>query len=396
MAPLDRIVVVGAGAAGLTALETLREAGFRGHVTLLGAEPHPPYDRPPLSKRVLLGEQGPDDVHLRPPARFDDLQADVVLADPAVGLDRARREVVGASGRVLPFDGLVVATGVDARRVPGPAPVHHLRTLDDALALREQLRHRPRTVVVGAGPLGLEVAAAARQRGCEVTVVDPGDAPMRRQLGAVVGRLLRARHERAGIVFRTGAGTGVVGVEPRGPGLAAVRLTDGTVLDAGLVVGAIGAEPAHGWLAGTGLTHPVGVPCDRRCLAADGIAVAGDVAAQRDPLSPHGFRRVEHRLNASEQGRCAALNLLGHGEDLVSSGYSWSDQGDLRLQAVGVFPEHGRTVVVEGDPAQDRFVAVGVADRTVVGVVAWNSARSFTRWRGRTGLPAEDVLAVAS
>lgn len=394
MAPLDRIVVVGAGAAGLTALETLREAGFRGHLTLLGAEPHPPYDRPPLSKRVLLGEQGPDDLHLRPPARFDDLRADVVLADPAVGLDRTRREVVSASGRVLPFDGLVVATGVDARRLPGPPSVHHLRTVDDALALRRQLRHRPRTVVVGAGPLGLEVAVAARQLGCEVTVVDPEEVPMRRQIGVTVGRLLQARHERAGTAFRTG--TGVVGVEPSGPGPAAVRLTDGTVLGADLVVAAIGAEPAVGWLAGTGLTHPVGVPCDRRCLAADGIAVAGDVAAQRDPRSPHGFRRVEHRLNASEQGRCAALNLLGHGEELVSSGYSWSDQGDLRLQVVGVFPEHGRTVVAEGDPAQDRFVAVGVEDRTVVGVLAWNSARSFTRWRGRTGLHAEDVLAVAS
>ena len=194
---IERVVIVGAGAAGLTALEVLREEGFNGHVTLLGAEPHLPYDRPPLSKNFLHDTQGVSDLMLRPAASFPDLAADVVLADPAVRLDRRQSTVVTASGQAHRYDKLIIATGVDARRLDARDPerrIRYLRTVDDATHLRERLSAQPRVVVIGAGFLGVEFAVTARALGCEVTVIDPETIPMRRQFGEFVGRRIQ-RHQ---------------------------------------------------------------------------------------------------------------------------------------------------------------------------------------------------------
>jgi 3-phenylpropionate/trans-cinnamate dioxygenase ferredoxin reductase component len=381
----DSVVVVGAGAAGLTAVETLRGAGFSGRIDLVGAEPHLPYDRPPLSKQVLTGGRAPEDLVLRPAADYPELDARLHLGDPAVALDRTRREVVCASGAALSFDGLVLATGVGARRlsqVPDSADVAYLRTLDDAVRLRRRLAERPRTVVIGAGFLGVEVAVAARQLGCDVTVVDPLPEPMLRQFGPLIGGVVRRRHEGLGVRFRLGVG--VTAVVADGSASSVVGLADGSVLVAGLVVVAVGSTPSVDWLAGTGLADAGGVPCDARCRADEGIYVAGDIAVWTDPVS--GVRqRFEHRMNASEQGRCAALNLLGEGEVLRPSRYFWSDQGDLRIQAAGEFPTTGTVELVDGHPDDDRFIAVCTADGRMTGALGWNSPRRFTRWRAQVG-----------
>lgn len=390
---IERVVIVGAGAAGLTALEVLREEGFNGHVTLLGAEPHLPYDRPPLSKNFLHDTQGVSDLMLRPAASFPDLAADVVLADPAVRLDRRQSTVVTASGQAHRYDKLIIATGVDARRLDARDPerrIRYLRTVDDATHLRERLSAQPRVVVIGAGFLGVEFAVTARALGCDVTVIDPETIPMRRQFGEFVGRRIQRHHERSGVVFRLGVGVDQV-TGPR-PDRTSLRLGDGTRLEADLVLGAVGSQPAHGWLGGSDLMHAAGVPVDQRCQAGEHIYVAGDLAAQAVGGGSGGYRRVEHRLNASEQGRCAAQNLLDRGSKLASSGYFWSDQGDLRLQAVGTISNASRFEVVSGDPEGDRFVLVSIADHTIEAVMAWNDARGLTRWRRQVGETAEDAL----
>lgn len=379
------VVVVGAGAAGVTTAESLRDRGFDGRIRIVGAEPHLPYDRPPLSKQVLLGTAGPGHVVLRDRAGFAELDVDLRLGRSATRLDRAARRVLLDDGTALGYDALVVATGVRPRPMPGArtdAGVLYLRTLDDALALRERLLRAGSVVVVGAGFLGVEVASAARALGADVTVVEPLAEPMHRQFGPVLGAMVRRSHEAQGTSFRLGVG--VREVRPPAGGRSVVDLTDGTSLTADAVVVAIGSVPDVGWLAGSGLDVRDGVRCDDRCRAADGIWVAGDVAAVVDPRSG-AVRRSEHRTSAAEQADRVAADMLGEGHPPASGGYFWSDQAGLRLQAVGVFPPDGELDVVAGRGDGERFVATVGRAGTVVGVIGWNAPRDFGRWRGALG-----------
>ena len=369
-----RVVVVGASAAGLTAAETLRERGYDGALTLIGDEPHPPYDRPPLSKQVLAGTWTPQRIALRDEHDLRALDAELLLGRAAVGLDTAQRRVLLDGGTSVDYDALVIATGAAPRRLPGAdlAGVHTLRTLDDALRLRAGLLEGPRVVVVGAGFLGAEVAAAARQMGVAVTLVDPLPVPMRRPLGHRIGALIGDLHRDHGVVVRCGVGVSRL-LDAAGR-VTAVQLADDSVLDADLVVIAVGCAPATGWLIDAGLRVGNGIECDACCQAAPGIYAAGDVACWPNPH--FGIRmRVEHRFNATDQAHAAAGNVLGDQRPFAPVPYFWSDQYDTKIQAHGIFPHDADVQILDGRPDDRRFVAAYIHRGTVVGVLGWNSPR---------------------
>lgn len=305
------VLVVGACAAGLTTVEALRRHGYRGKVTVLGEETHPPYDRPPLSKQVLAGTWQPDRTQLRPREALSALDAEFILGDPAVGLDATTRTVRTASGRALRADAIVVATGTRPRTLPGQSGlsgVHALRTLDDALALRTGLLGATRLVVVGDGVLGAEIAATARTMGLDVTLAGPQHAPMAGQLGHGVADLLAELHTARGIRLRLGAG--VRALAGSAGAVTGVSLDNGEVLPADLVVVAIGADPVTDWLRDSGLRVDNGLVCDSRCRAADGVYAVGDVARwHHDQLG--ALLRLENRTNAGEQAMVVAANILG-------------------------------------------------------------------------------------
>ncbi|GII22681.1 NAD(P)/FAD-dependent oxidoreductase [Planosporangium mesophilum] len=368
----DEVLVVGASAAGLSAVEALRRKGYQGRLTLLGAEPHPPYDRPPLSKQVLSGDWSPERVRLRQPDALSFLDTTFILGDPAVGLDAAARTVHTAAGRVLTADAVVVATGLRPRTLPGQdglAGVHVLRTLDDAMALRADLRSCSRLVVVGDGVLGAEIAATARGMGVAVTMAGPQPAPLAMQFGPLVAGLLAELHTERGVELRLGAA--VVGLAGEHGRVTGVRLSSGDVLPADVVVVAFGAAPATEWLAGSGLRVDNGLVCDSRCRAADGIYAAGDVAhwhhEQLDALL-----RLENRTNATEQAVAVAGAILGDDRPYTPAPYFWTDQFDARLHVHGTLFPDAEVSIVEGDVAERRFVAIYRRDGKVTGVLGWN------------------------
>ncbi|GAB3416570.1 NAD(P)/FAD-dependent oxidoreductase [Flindersiella endophytica] len=374
------VLIVGASAAGLTTAEALRRKGFSGRLTVLGAEPHLPYDRPPLSKQVLSGAWEPDRARLRPEAMLAALSAEFGLGDPAVWLDVSARTVHTASGRELRADAIVLATGLRPRSLPGQenlTGVHVLRTLDDALALRTSLLAGPRLVVVGDGVLGAEVAATARGMGLSVTLAGPQEAPLASQFGPFVARLLADLHVRQGVSLRLGrAVTGLTGVDGRVNG---VRLDGGDVLPADAVVVALGAAPAIEWLTGSGLRLDNGVVCDSHCRAAPGVYAVGDVARwHHDRLG--SLLRLENRTNATEQALVVAANVLGEDFAYTPIPYFWTDQFDVKIQAHGVLPADAEVTVVEGDHTSHRFVASYRRGGRTTGVLGWNMPKQ-TRLR---------------
>jgi NADPH-dependent 2,4-dienoyl-CoA reductase/sulfur reductase-like enzyme len=371
---IRRVAIVGASAAGLTAAEALRNRGYDGTLTLIGNERHVPYDRPPLSKQILAGTWGPERIVLRSNIDLARLGADLLIGRSAVGLDVPVRQVLLDGGDRIDFDALVIATGVTPRTLPGAelGGVHELRTLDDALSLRAHLLGRPTVVVVGAGFLGGEVAAVARGMGLDVTLVDPLPVPMYRQLGHRIGELVGHLHTDHGVSVR--CSRGVRKFRADGGHIAGVELTDGSRLDADLVVVAVGASPAIGWLADSGLPQGNGVECDAHCQAAAGIYAAGDVACWHNNRFDTRMR-LEHRTNASEQAIAVAGNLLGDNRPFAPVPYFWTDQHDARIQAFGVFPVDAETTVLHGEPASRRFVIGYRHQGRVVGVLGWNSPR---------------------
>lgn len=391
------LLVVGASAAGLTTVEALRRKGFRDPITVLGAEWHPPYDRPPLSKQFLYGDWDQDRTRLRPEAMLSALDAEFVLGDPAVALEG--RTVETASGRRLTADTLVIATGLTPRRLPGPdlEGVHVLRTLDDAAALRTALdalrgerggggdaprgargargdrgdrgeRGRVgRVVVVGDGVLGAEVAATARKLGLAVTLAGPQASLLQAQLGPAVGALLGELHAAEGVDLRLG--TAVAGLTDSDGRVDGVLLSDGEVLPADVVVVALGAVPATDWLEGSGLTVDNGVVCDEYCRAADGIYAAGDVARWQYGES---LVRLENRTNATEQALCVAANILGEQQPYRPVPYFWTDQYRTKIQVHGT--PSGDLTVAEGN-LDGRFVAHYREHGRIVGVLGWNAPK---------------------
>ncbi|MEV4315013.1 FAD-dependent oxidoreductase [Actinocrispum sp. NPDC049592] len=368
----DGVLVVGASAAGLAAAEALRRKGYAGPLTMLGAEPQLPYDRPPLSKQVLSGAWAPARTQLRQPDVLSTLDAEFVLGDPAVGLDAATRTVVTAAGRVLTAEAIVLATGLRPRTLPGQdglAGVHVLRTLDDAVALRQDLLSASRVVVVGDGVLGAEIAATARAMGLDVTMAGPQEAPLLYQFGPLPARLLADLHAANGVTLRLGAG--VTGLSSEDGRVTGVCLATGEVLPADVVVVAFGAAPATDWLSGSGLLCDNGIVCDSRCRAAEGIHAAGDVARwHHETLDV--LLRLENRTNATEQGVAVADNILGADRPYTPVPYFWTDQFDARIHVHGILAADAEVTIVDGDPAGRRFVAAYRQGGEVTGVFGWN------------------------
>lgn len=384
MPDLNRVVVVGASLAGLRAAETLRRDGYEGALVLVGAEPHLPYDRPPLSKQVLTGEWDADRAFLRDPAVYDDLGLELVLGRRATALDTTARTVVLDDGARLDFDGLVIATGARPRRLPGTEQlegVHTLRTLDDAVAIRASLASSPRVVVVGAGFIGSEVAAGCRHHGMEVTVLEALPVPLTPVLGAEMGAACARLHADHGVEVR--GGVTVDGFVGSGR-VEGVRLADGTVVPADLVVVGIGVSPDTGWLESSGIELADGVVVDSTCATAvEGVVAAGDVA--RWPSRRYGTDlRVEHWTNAAEQGRAAAKRLL-HGEAGVEPydpvPFFWSDQYDTTVQFAGHTRPGDRVEVVDGRVDDLAFVALYGGETGVTGVLGFARPRLVNRYR---------------
>jgi NADPH-dependent 2,4-dienoyl-CoA reductase/sulfur reductase-like enzyme len=377
---LDSTVVVGGGAAGLAAAEALRAEGFTGSLTLVCGEPELPYDRPPLSKQVLTGAWDAGRTRLREASHYADKGIRLVHG-LASSLDLDGRAVQLSDGSRLGYDGLIIATGVRPRALPAGhdlAGVHVLRCLADTAALRSALDRSSHVVIVGAGFLGMEVAASARGLGLEVTVVEPLAQPMIRQVGPVVGAAVAELHRSAGVVVRTGVG--VAELTGEDGHVTGVHLDDGSVLPAGCVLVAIGAVPETGWLSGSGLRLGNGIDCDEFLRAAEGVYAAGDVASW---VSPRYRRRVrvEHRMNATEMGTCAARNLLGGAEPFDPVPYFWSDQYKVKLQVHGD-PDPSDTVTIEEGAIEDgKFVALFHRDGVPSAVLGWNSPARMPGYR---------------
>lgn len=380
---MRRITIVGASLAGYRAAQTLRREGFDGSITMVGGELYRPYDRPPLSKRLLAGELEIRDVSLE---RGDDLDLEWRLGEPAVGFD-AENRVVELPRERLEADGVVIATGATPRLLPGnwPAGVHVVRTLDDSLRLRSELQTDAcRVVVIGAGFIGAEVAGTARNMGHDVTIVEALDLPMARALPAAIGQVCAELHRENGVDLRLGLGVSELVDDGTGH-VQGVLLTDGTRIEADVVVVGIGVVPNTLWLEGSGLTLDNGVVCDETTLAAPGVVAAGDVARWPNPLFDETMR-VEHWDNAVAMGQHAARRLLAGdepGEPFAPVPYFWSDQYDRKLQMVGRAGPDDTVEVVEGSFDERRFVAiVGRGDR-LIGAVAMNRPPAVMRWSAR-------------
>lgn len=355
------VAVVGASLGGLRTASALRRGGFDGRITLVGAEPHLPYDRPPLSKEVLTGAKQPDDTFFRTEDFFQEQRIELKVGSPATGLDGEARTISLESGEVIPYDFAVIATGARARSLPGTEGiegVHVMRTLDDAAAIRSSFDRGRRLVVVGAGFIGSEVAASARSRKMEVTIIEAAPQPLAMAVGAEVGERCARLHNRYGAELR--CGIGVKGVEEPSDGLR-VRLADGSALSCDVVVVGIGVIPNVEWLDGSGIEVGGAVICDRYMRTSlPNVYALGDLASWHNPRFGRRMR-VEHWTNTVEQSAAVARNIIKAGKGGAPVAYSgipyfWSDQYGHRLQLVG--RAAGESVFVQDPPDEPRMLAL--------------------------------------
>jgi 3-phenylpropionate/trans-cinnamate dioxygenase ferredoxin reductase subunit len=358
-------VIVGAGMAGGKAVETLREDGFDGRIVLLGAEPDRPYERPPLSKDYLRGEAERRTIYLQEDAGWY-AEHDVELRPSTVvaSLDVAESAVVLADGERVGYDRLLLATGAEPKRLPVPGAdlsgVHVLRTVEDSDTLRAVLDAGGRLVVVGAGWIGCEVAASARQRGMEVTLIESLSVPLERVLGPELGEVYRDVHLDHGVELRLGDGVEAFEGADR---VERVRTSEGASIECDAVVVGIGVAPRTELADGV-LDVDNGILVDAGLRASvDGVFAAGDVANQDHPLL--GRLRVEHWANALEQGPAAARAMLGQDVAYDRVPYFFSDQYDVGMEYAG-HSQPGDEVVFRGDPATREFIAFWLRDGRVV------------------------------
>ena len=394
MSKASGIVIVGGGLAGARTAEQLRKSGYQAPIVIVGEESHLPYDRPPLSKEVLSDPaRGLSDVLLRPVEFYEENDIAVVLGVAAESLDPAARTVALADGTVLDYDEVVIATGLEPRRIPSFPDLDGiavLRSYDDAMALRERAVAAGRAVVVGAGFIGCEVAASLRSLGVAVTLVEPQPAPLAGVLGERIGELVARVHRAEGVDVRTGVGVAEVrGSDGR---VSEVRLSDDSLLPADLVVVGIGSRPATDWLVGSGVALDNGVVCDEVGRASEEhVWALGDVASWRDAVG-HQIR-VEHWSNVGDQARVMVPAMLGQEPPaVVAVPYFWSDQYDVKIQCLGE-PAPGDVVHVVEDDGR-RFLAYFERDGVLSGVVGGGMPGKVMKTRAKVAAraPIGEVL----
>jgi 3-phenylpropionate/trans-cinnamate dioxygenase ferredoxin reductase subunit len=365
----DTFIVAGAGFAGAKAVETLREEGFEGRLILVGEEPERPYERPPLSKDYLRGDAERDTIYVHPEPFYGDHDVELRLGRRAAELDLGERELVLDDGEWLRYDRLLLATGAEPRRLAIPGAdldgVLYLRSVADCDVLRERLDRGGSVVVVGAGWIGSEVAASARTRGLDVTVVEPQSVPLERVLGPELGAIYRDIHLDHGVRMRLR--TGVEAFEGAGA-VERVRTSDGDVIECDFVVVGIGVRPRIELAARAGLATGDGIVADQHLrTSAPDVFAAGDAVSAQHPFYGEPIR-VEHWANALEQGPAAARNMLGREQAYERLPYFFSDQYDVGMEYTGYAPTWDR-VVFRGDPAAREFIAFWLAgDHVVAGM----------------------------
>jgi 3-phenylpropionate/trans-cinnamate dioxygenase ferredoxin reductase subunit len=359
-------VIVGASLAGAKAAETLREEGFDGRLVLIGDESERPYERPPLTKDYLRAESPREKAYVHPEGFYREHDIELMTATTVTALDPARSRITVDDGRELGYDRLLLTTGAEPRRISIPGAdldgVYYLRTLDDCDVLRKRLDAGGSVVVIGAGWIGAEFAASARQRGGDVTVIDPMSVPLERVLGPEVGAIYRDLHRDHGVQLLLG--TGVEGFEGEGA-VRAVKTSDGRTIECDFAVVGIGVTPRAELAEGAGLKTDNGIVVDQAlATSAPGVYAAGDVANAWHPFYGRNIR-VEHWSNALNQGPAAARAMLGQAVAYDRIPYFFSDQYDVGMEYSG-FTTEWDEVVFRGDPASREFIAFWLREQRVV------------------------------
>jgi NADPH-dependent 2,4-dienoyl-CoA reductase/sulfur reductase-like enzyme len=380
-----RIVIVGAGHAGGVAAATLRQAGFTGAITLIGSEPHPPHERPPLSKELLAGAIPVEKTYLKPLAFYAENGIAFRPGETAVAIDRRAQRVELATGETVPYDTLLLTTGARARHLALPGADHprvvYLRDIADSLALRQVLAMAPRITVVGAGFIGLEAAAVARKRGAAVTVIEVQREPLQRVCPPEIGRFMAELHRRHGVELRTG--TALTAIEPDGEALI-LRTADGTVIAADFVLAGIGAQPNVELAQAAGLAIDDGVVTDEFGRTSDArIFAAGDVTRHYNPLLGRRLR-LEAWQNAQNQAMAVAKVMAGGDQPHAEVPWFWTDQYDVNLQIAGA-PERWGALVWRGSVGDKAFTVFGVDDGKPVAAITMNNGREMR--------PARELIA---
>lgn len=382
---LRRIVVVGASLAGLSAARELRQAGFKGQITIVGEEAERPYDRPPLSKQIITGNLKPEELALE--NIEEKLDIEWLLGITAKELDLDNKAIHLEDGNVVEYDGLIIATGARPRVIPGAdlRNVYTLRTMADAVGLKKAIDNGARNIViVGGGFIGAEVAASARSLGMEVNIIEAADAPMQHILGSEVGTTLADLHREKGVAFHLGIGVEKLLGDDRVTG---IRLTNGNEIPADIVVLSIGVVPNTEWLENSGLEIDNGIVCDETTLAAPNVVAAGDVARWPNQINGE-FRRVEHWDNAVRHGEHAARRLLAEASEDEPEPYTtvpwvWSDQYDRKFQIVGSPAAHDEVRIVRDKNRPERFTAFYRKGDYLGAVFGSNQTRKTLAYRKR-------------
>ncbi|MFN4023643.1 MAG: NAD(P)/FAD-dependent oxidoreductase [Hyphomonas sp.] len=374
----EQIVVAGAGQAAAQAVQSLRQGGYAGALTIVGDETALPYQRPPLSKAYMKGEFEEERLYFRPAAWYEDNKIDVMLGTRATRIDRAGRVLHLEHGGELPYDALILATGSRPRKLPCQgadlANVHDLRTLADVERIRPQMVAGRRIVIVGAGYIGLEAAAVARQMGLDVTVLEMAPRVLARVTSPVMSEFYAGEHTAQGVNILTG--TALSHLEGKDGAVSAAVLGDGTKLPADLVLAGIGILPNEELAKEAGIACSNGILTDRDGRTSDPrIFAAGDCAAR--PLVHYGRTgRLESVHNAIEQGKLVAAAILGQPRPAEDCPWFWSDQYDLKLQIAGLSTDFD-LIVVRGDPKSRKFAAFYLRNGTLIAVDAVNSPPEF-------------------
>lgn len=378
MAEQNKVVIVGAGQAGGEAAARLRTAGFSGEITLIGDEPEPPYQRPPLSKKFLSGELPLDRVHLKPVEAYAELNVTLMLGRKVGWIDRANKKLRLDGAQELTYDSLILATGSRARRLPVAGAdlpgVFTLRTIADVDAIRPHLRAGQRLGVIGAGYIGLEVAAIARQMGLSVTVVEAAARPLARVAGEILSGFFLDEHTRQGVRFALGAQAAVIKGDDR---VRAIGLANGEEITCDLVIVGIGILPETSLAETADLRVEDGIVTDATTATSDpAIFAIGDCASR--PMIHYGGRmvRLESVHNALEGAKLAAAAITGTAAPALEAPWFWSDQYDLKLQIAGLFAGHD-TVVLRGDPKDRRFAVFYLKGDQLLAVDAVNSPAEY-------------------